>query len=233
MTININPIAGKAALDTAPPQQLADLFRAIALGHFIRAMPTPLRGAIPSVAGVNPYVVASAYCITLPDDAKAHSLFRVYARAGTATVGYLTVDNPDSVAANTAPITKHVNITATGDIIFFGADAWTSVDVLYLPEKYDVVEVTLPVVTNAILLPATQGEALFILEAQALVGTTIGSKIVDPPGTAVATGHAALDLGKLNVEFAAADAVTSARVKYAVAASIDINAFLETTSNYF
>jgi len=129
--------------------------------------------------------------------------------------------------------TKNIEIGPTGDLMLLGTDAYTSVDVLYLPEKYDVVEVTLPVVTNAMLLPATQGEALFLLEVQATVGTSIGTKIVDPPGTAVAAGHAALDLAKLNCVFAAGDAVTSARVKYAIAASIDINAFLETASVYF
>ena len=233
MTVNINPAAAKASLDQAPPQQIADLFRAMGLGHFIRAMPTPLRAVVPSAVTVNPYVAASVLCITLPDDAKAHSLFRVYARSGTAAAGPLTVDNPDTYVANGNPATLHCTVAPTGDLIFHGADAWTSIDLLYLPEKYDVFEVTLPVVSNDILLPSGNGEALFILEAQALVGTSIGNKIVDPPGTAVAAGHAALDLAKLNAVFNAADAVTSARVKYAALATIDINSFLETANVYF
>ncbi len=233
MTININPIAGKASLDTAPPQQVPDLLRAIAFGHFVRAMPTALRAVLPTTGGTNPYVLATNATITLPDDAKAHSIFRAYGRVGTAAAGPLTVDNPDTYSATVALTTKNIAVTPTGDIALLSTDAYTSVDLLYLPEKYDAYEVTLPVASNDILLPTAQGEVIFIMEVQALVGTTIGNKIVDPPGTAPGTGHAALDLAKLNCVFNAGDAVTSARVKYATAAIIDVNAFLETVSNYF
>lgn len=237
MAITINSTAGKAALDTSPPQQVFDLLRAMAFGHLVRAMPTPRRGVAPSLAGVNPYVAAANASIILPDDAKAHSIFRAYGRAsGSAALGPLTVANPDGYAANGAVTTKNIEVAPTGDIMLLGTDLYTSVDLLYLPEKYDVVELTIPVTTaNTILMPTTFGEILFLLEVQAVTGTTIGTKIVDPPlATApVTAGHASLDLGKLNVLFTVADAVTSARVKFAVAATIDIDAFLTSTSVYF
>jgi hypothetical protein len=238
MTINVQANSGKAALDTATPAQLPDIFRAIGLGHILRALPTMRRAVVPSLAGVYPYAPVAAECIALPDDAKAAVVLTAYARAGTATAGGLTViASPNTVVlANMNPATLNVLVGPTGDLLFHGADAWTSVDVLYIPAVYDVYEATITVVasTGIGLLPTGNGEVLFMLEAEALVGTTIGKKIVDPPlATAPATAHAGLDLAKLNAQFAVADAVTSARVKYAAASLIDVDAFLTATSNIY
>ncbi len=230
MAISTVATALKAQLDGASPGVLADMLRALKIGSMLRAMPTPRRQAAPSAAGAYPYVAAAAGCLAMPDDAKAHALFRAYARSGTGTVGALTVDAPDAYAANANPAAGHCVVGPTGDILFNGTDAWTSVDLMYLPEKYDTFELTLPVASNTLTLPTALPKALLAMEIEALAGTSVGKKIVDPPGTAVAAGHAALNAAKLAVVFQATDAVTSARVKFAATAAVDVDALLETAS---
>jgi hypothetical protein len=233
MTISVNASALKAALNSASPGVLADMFRAMGLGDFVRSMPTRLRNKNPGAVATNPYVAAAAQCLTLPDDAKALFIYRAYARVGTGTAGPLTIDSADAYTANANPAASHIVVGPTGDLLMHGADAWTSIDVVYLPEKYDIKESTLPVTAGNTTWtpPASFGEVLSVLEVEAILPTDT-KLIVDPPGTAPAAGHAALDLAKATVQFHAADAVTSARVKYAVASAIDVDALLEAVSNF-
>lgn len=232
MTININAAAGKAALDAPLPQQMADMMKSMGFGHFVRSMPIRLIGLVPGAAASNPYVAAAALPVTLPDDAKAALIHRAYARAGTGTLAALTIDTPDPTGAAAAPAAGHCAISPSGDLVFNGTDAFTSVDVLYLPEKYEVMEFILPVASNALTLPTGFGGVLLLLEAEGLLPTD-AKLIVDAPATSVAAGHAALNAAKTSVAFNSAAAFTSARVKVAVQASIDLNAFLTQTQVYF
>jgi hypothetical protein len=237
MTININSAAFKAALDTMNANQMADMLRAMTFGHFVRQQRAQLYAAVPLLAGVNPYVPAASQTLTLPDDAKATTMARVYARVGTAACGPVIVDNPDSFVATT-PAAGHCTIAATGDLIFNAADAWTSIDVLYHPAIYDVIEVTMPVVGNAIAWPpsgvAAAQEALFLMEAEGVLPANGHKLIIDAPAAAqVTANHACLNLAKSSVLLTAGDAWTSVRLKMAVAPFLDINALLETTSNFF
>lgn len=235
MTINISTSAGKASLDTAPAGQIADLLRAMSFGHFVRAMPARLVGLVPVAATVNPYVNASAQSVPLPDDAKAAFIFRAYGRAGSGTLAALTIDTPDPTGAAANPSAGHIAFSPNGDIVVNAGDAWTALDVLYMPEKYDVVELTLPVGSSntTLVLPTSLPPVLFLMEAEGTAPTD-AKLIVDAAGTPTpGAGHAALDAGKLNVIFHGATGYTQARVKLAVAASLDLNAFLESTSNFF
>jgi hypothetical protein len=237
MTITTLTTAGVAALNGANPNNISDELRAMLFGSFVRAMPIPLRNQVPLAAAADPYVLATLQAIYLPDDAKANSIFRAYGRtAGSATPGEIA---PKATAGSpyTTPTTGTVGVAPNGDIVFLATDQWTNVDVLYLPEKYDVYEATaLSAASSVVTLPTawtTQG-VVFMLEAQANTGTVTGAKIVLAPSNSApgTTGQANLNLAKTQVLFTVADAVTQARIKIGLCNGTDLNAFLETAQNF-
>jgi hypothetical protein len=72
---------------------------------------------------------------------------------------------------------------------------------------------------------------VLLMEAESLAGTLVAKMhVIKEAAGAPATTLARLDLAKLNVQFAVADAVTSARVKLAVVSAIDVDALLEAAS---
>jgi hypothetical protein len=237
MTISVVSTAGVGALNNVNLNQLAEALRAMGFGSFVRSMPTALNGRVPLAAAVNPYVAAAAIALTLPDDAKAAFLFRGYGRVGTAAPIELVVDAAQTGAAAN-PAANHVGISPSGDLVLHGADAWTLVDLLYLPAKYDVQELSLPIAASAITLPSSGKflKPVLLLEAEITASSIpggIGKKIVDGAGTAPAAGHAALDTAKLLVEFNAADTLTgTARVKWGTYNVLDLDTFLETAQNF-
>jgi hypothetical protein len=231
MSLTTSPTSLKNQLDGANPTPLADMLRAVKIGSVLRALPTELNGKAPLAVTVDPYVAAAAIALSMPDDAKAAFLFRGYGRAGTATPIELVVDAAQTGAAAN-PAANHVGISPNGDLVFHGADAWTSVDLLYLPGKYDVVELTLPVVGSSMAIPATF-KAMYLFEAEVTVGVVVGKKIIDGPATATALGHVELDAAKANVIFNAGDVVAgTARVKFGVYSATDVDALLEAVSNF-
>lgn len=233
MTITVKDDALVAELNRAKPGNLADMLRLVGFGSMVRGFRTHLRGkAMDGVAATNKYVLAAAFSVTLPDDAKASDIVKAYARAGTGTKGPLTIDGGGDGFSGSEPAAGHVAVAPNGDLLFNHTDAWTSVDVVYVPEKYDIVELPLPVASNALTLPTTLGAGLFLLEVESLAGTVVSKMIVDKPGTSVAAGHAAMSLDKLTVNFQATDAVTSARVKFGVYSKINVDSLLETSQNY-
>jgi hypothetical protein len=218
MSLSSSPTSLKARLDAANPNTLPSNLQTLKIGSVLAAIPTTLRK---KAAVASPYALAAELVVALPEDAKAGTIFSAYARAGTGTLG------PLSVVVGATPVAGQIAVAPSGDIATAVADAWTSLDVTYLPEKYDTMELTLPVVADVLVLPApalTAG-AVFMLEAESLAGAP-GKKIVLAPGAVPAAGQAALSLDKLTVVFAAADVVTSARVKLAVG-SLDVQALLE------
>lgn len=243
MTIQGNAASLRLAANRVDPNKLPDILRSVNFGDMLRALPVALRGitldgsvgvAGAPVAATNKYVLAAAHSETLPDDAKAARIVRVYARSGSGTLGPLVIDGPlgyDSFTGS-EPAAGHCTISPTGDLLFQHADAWTSVDVVYEPEKFVMYEQTLAAASNQITMPTAPGLILFVSEVEALIGTSVGKKIVDVVGTAPAAGHAALDLAKLVLKFQATDAVTQARVKWGVIPAVDLNALLEAASNF-
>lgn len=214
----------KNLINQGDPNHLGDQFRALALGDVIRASPTFLRKKAPVA---NAGVLATLLALVLPDDAKGLSIFRATARAGTVT-GELT-----PVAYGVTPTTGQIAVAPNGDIVTLAADAITDLDCFYLPEKYDLYELTLPVATHVATIPAafTAKGVSLLLEAIALAGTATGKKIILAPGAgAPAAGQARLNVAKSTVTFAAADAVTSCTIKFAVACAVDADALLTATS---
>lgn len=220
----------KDRINAADLNQLASLFRTIRLGDILLAEKQFLARKAPAV---NAYNLSTVQCITLPDDAKAYSLTRVYARAGTAGTGEMTI-----AAVNATPTTGQVAITPNGDIGFLGTDAITDVDVMYEPMKMDVIELTLPVVpgTGVCAIPTVYTAAprgiVMLLEAESLAGTLVAKMIVLANGSAPATTKANLSVAKSQVQFAVADAVTLARVKLGLVPAVDLSATLTTLSTY-
>jgi len=213
----------KEAINRAQLGTLADAFRKLGIGDILRALPTQLIGVAPATG--NLYVGSPMHVITLPTDAKAIACLAVYARAGGGTLGPLVANT------HTAPDAGSYFVNPTGDIEFAVADAWTKLDLVYFPAKVDRYEMTLPVAANTATLQAayTAKGVQLAMQIESLAGTLVSKMIVDPPGTAPATGHAALNLAKTTIAFNAADVVTSCRVLLGVGPAIDVNALLEET----
>jgi hypothetical protein len=213
----------KHALNRANPNTLASNLASIALGDVLRSLPTQLRAVAPVL---DPYGPASNTSIVLPDDAKAAVIFRAFARAGTATSVELTVE-----ATAVSVSTGQCCVSPDGNIIFYAADAWTSVDVLYLPAHQRVIEVTLPVVSGVVTLPVGVGVACELLEAQRADTSTANLIVALPAATNTTTGSAHLNLLKTTVLLDSADSATSVRLKLGVVNKVDVNALLEAASN--
>jgi hypothetical protein len=224
MSLTSNPTSLKTQLDAANPNTLPSKLQQLKAGSIFAAIPTSLRK---KTTAADPYALVAVRVVSLPEDVKAGSIFTAYARAGAGTLGPLTV-----LDVGVTPVAGQVAVAPNGDIATAVADAWTSLDVVYLPEKYDVAEITLPVTLGVMTLPPalTTPGVVLMMEAEALAAGATGKKIILIPGSAPAAGQAALNLAKTTVVFAAADVVTSARVKVAVSASVDVQALLEAAS---
>lgn len=226
MTISTSATSLKSVLDNANPNTLADKFRALKIGSCIRAMTTFLRKKVPAASS---YQLATLHAHVLPDDAKASTILRAFSRTGGVT-GELVVK-----LYGVTPGTGEIAVGPNGDIVVLAADAITSLDVTYQPEKQDVYELTLdvPAATGICAIPASfvsQG-VINLLEAEALTGTVTGRKIVLVPGAAPATTQARLSAAKNTVLFnLATDVVTSARIKFSVVPTTDVDALLTAES---
>ena len=212
--------AMKQAFNRSNPNSLPSLLAAFAFGDFLRTMPTQLRGAVPAA---DPYSGATV-ALVLPDDAKASSIFYAYARAGAGTLGTLSVQ-----PAGTALAAGQCAVGRDGNILFYAADAWTSVDVRYLPKEEDVVELILPVAAGVVTIPATFA-ASSLLEVQRQDTSTAALVVTVEAATNTTTGTACLNLAKTQVLLDSADGATSVRVKLGVACATNRNALLEAAS---
>lgn len=239
----LNPAANantlKQRLDQADPNTLADAARAVRFGTILRqAMMVSLRRKNPDSPASNesnPYQLATLNTLSLADDAKANTILRAYARATAAagTLGEMTVE-----PYGTTPADAQIAVAPNGDIVFLESSEYTDVDVVYLPEMCDVVELTLPVAANSLAIPAQFANApsgtVLLMEAESLAGTLVSKLIVTvPASTNAGTGKANLDVAKQHVLFANADAVTQARVKLGICWAVDVDALLEATSTIF
>lgn len=201
-----------ASLNRADPNTIADVLRQIAFGRvMVGQIPQCIRRKDGSVN--SPYNLATLGTIVLPNEAKAASIVRATAIAGTAAAGELAAQ-----AFGATPATTQIAVAPNGDLVFLLTDAYTAVDVTYIPERGFSVETFFPVVSNVLTLPNSvvgggKGVAL-LTEAEAVSGTSTGKKIILVPGSgAPSAGQCRLNLAKTTVTFATADAVTRARVK--------------------
>lgn len=246
----------REALNRADPNVLADIFRGTALGDVLRGLPVYLRAVAPQLAGVVPQQLSTLACIQLPQDAKAAILHRVTVRTtGSAAVGEYTI-----VAYGTTPTSTQCAIAPNGDIVFLGTDLVTSVDVVYTPQKGDVLgnnansklgitSLSLAAPSGISTIPAPYaGKVIALLQANATTATITGQKIILVPAAGVvATTKAALsqDGTKIYWNFGT-DVVTAGTVDLLVAsglvsslqlpnapagATTDLNAVLEAANS--
>lgn len=203
----------------------------LAFGDVVRALPVCLRKQVPIEGAAANGNLTTVDVIKLPDDAKAAFVHRAAVRAG-GSVGEFT---PAAPHYGDTPATTEFAITPCGDIAFLGTDAITDVDVVYTPEKGDVVEFEGALATGVLTLPAkwTERGVVLLLEAEITAGTVTGDKIILVPlaggGAGLpAAGRAQLTSNKSTVSFNnATDAGTKARVKCLIASEVDVNTLLE------
>lgn len=227
----------KDQFNNADENGLSARFQQFRLGDVLRALPTFLRSQVPTAGTVATGNLTTVDVIKLPTDAKAASILRCTVRAG-GSVGEFTNAAPDAT-----PTTTQCGITPCGDIAFVHTtDLVTDVDVVYQPQRGEVVEAILTPATGVCTLPAawTARGVILLLEAEVLAGVTLGGKTVLTPlaggGAGLpATTKAQLTSNKTTASFNnATDAPTSCRVKclIATAAAEDMNALLAATATY-
>lgn len=200
------------AVDRGNLGQMGDSFRTIKLGSALLAMLVATGYAlVPTVALTGKPVTVDT--IALPNKAKAQVILSAYARAGTGTKGPLTV-----VASGTIPSAGEIAVSPDGDIVTAAADAWTLVDVMYVPAYGDVVEdLELTVSSNTATFPARyQDKVVALLKAEALTGTVTGRQYIDKPGASLSSQECALALTKNSVAFKNTDGVTSCKLTFLV-----------------
>lgn len=215
-------------LNKADPNTLADQARTLLMGDlFLGQMNQTKRKLNPTALGVGSYTLATLHALQVPDRSRAAVVHRATVRAGGVT-GELT-----PVAYGATPTTGQIAVAPNGDVVVLAADAITDMDLVYTPERGEIVNVTFPVVSNVLTFPTSgiwaRGISL-LLEAEAITGTSTGKKIVLVPGNgATAAGNAKLNIAKGTVIFNGTDAVTRARVKVLIGATL--TADLQTALN--
>lgn len=206
------------SLNRSDPNTAHDIFRTILLG----AVLSTLRAVIRAVAPVSNTIV-------LPNMAKAKRVLSAYARAGAGTLGELTVS-----ATPATPAAGEVGWSATGNILFNAADAWTSVDVEFEP-MVNVAEFTAegyPIAAGVMAVPQAAQPAVMLLEVVAYDALGAATTVtILPPGTVPAAGQCALDLAKANVAFFAADGFVRADVTM-LKGGVNVTATLEGLSTF-
>jgi hypothetical protein len=221
-----NDGTARNAFDKADPNTLADLFRQIALGSLLQGQLTQVRrGVSPHALGISSYTPATVDALHLPDTGRACVIHRATVRG----VGELTID-----AFGTTPSTGHIAVAPNGDIVTLTSDNYADLDVVYTPERGDVVEIYMPVASNAIVIPTsiTARKVVLLLEAESLEGTLVSKlKVLVPSDTNSTSGAACLNLARSSVVFASANAITRARVKFLVRAKEDLCTVLEANSS--
>jgi hypothetical protein len=216
----------KNILDRAEPGKLADYLRSIQFGSLLRgSIVHQLVKRVP-VANTGYTFGANMSAVPVDESGAALKVLAAYSRAGTFT-GAMTVD-ADYVTTDVA--SGHIGVGPNGEINVLTADAITLIDVWYIPLRYKVVEFTGAPATGLLSIPATVAPngILKLLEAEALAGSVVGKKKIriptdGLPATTLAQLKVALDVVQFNN---ATDAVTSARVKLAIAPSVDLDSML-------
>jgi hypothetical protein len=200
------------ALNRANPNGFADIAHAVALGDLLtQHMPRVVRGNVPAAAALTSQAGLSEDSIVLPPLCKAGRIRRGWARSTGAagTLGELTV-----TALGADPGAGEIAVAPNGDIVFRAIDAYTSVDVDYMPEKGRLVTLTGVVVvpgTGVCTLPLAVRNAnpIKLVSAVATAGGVVAAKTVGwRAAVAPATTFACLSTLGTIVYFAIADAVT-------------------------
>lgn len=185
----------KELLNQANPNNVSELMQRLPAGNAFAQGPQFARGPV------------TGNVLVLPESAKARAVTACYVSAGTETGEF------SPVAKGTTPATGEVSINSAGNIQFLAADAVSEAEVHYIPVEGAIREVELGVASNVATLPGGTG-AVQLLEVESLAGTLTGTLAIAGRAATPTTGQAASDLAGTGVAFAAADAVTRARIKY-------------------
>lgn len=217
------------SLNRTNPNSINDALRKIRFGDFLMGQTIQARRAVNmDLQGVSAYNVATLDTLVLPDLSKAALILRATSRAGGVT-GELTI-----VAYGTTPTAGQIAVAPNGNIVTLGSDAVTDLDIVYAPERGDVIDAVFPVVSGVLTLPTTGAYArkpILLLEAEGIEGSVLGKKIVLTPGTTPATLQARLNVAKTQVLFnSGTDALTRARVKMLVAPAFDFQAIVTSSA---
>ena len=215
----------KEAFNNANPNTLPTLLSRAKLGNLLRTFNVQLVKAVPAAAPLSlaQPQLATLHKVILPDDAHASSIRQAWSRAGTVT-GRLVPQAPDAT-----PTTGQIGVAPNGDITVLAADAITSLDVEYEPLKYDMFLYEGPVVAHDLALPAAHVArgVLMLIAADGTLGAQTGRKIVVAAGARTTTDtHVNMDVTKTLVQFDATDAITYAKVIYAVAPEYNLHVAL-------
>lgn len=224
------------SLNRASPDTLPDQLRVLELGNLLAGqIPQVARGLNMVAKGVSLYNISTVQVFAPEGHQAGAAILRATVTAGGVT-GELT-----PVAYGATPATTQIAVAPNGSIVTLAADAITGLDVTYIPERGDVVEFTATVVADAVVLSrflglkndgTTPRKAVMVLEVDALAGAVVGKTRILVPGAAPATTQSRLNVAKDSVLFAAADAVTKARVKVLVTAAADLTNYLTGTDTF-
>lgn len=192
----------RQALTNSNPNSAAAALQELDAGQAFSAIPQLIQGTV--VGNV----------LVLPELEKAAVILAAYGWGTTS--GPKTPLAPFSLAA---VATTECSITGAGDINFFGTDAITEAWAMYIPyQGLKVFEEELTVASDAALLPSGR-KAQVLLSAVSLTGTLLGAltprkRALAQPSTGLASIGGTATVGSDKIWFAAADAVTKARVRY-------------------
>lgn len=189
-------------LNEANPNRIDSGLQQSRLGSALALLPRFIKGTVTS--GI----------LTLPENARAGAILAARVTAGT-TLGPKSPVVPAATASG-IPATTNVTTSPEGHISFnVATDAPTAAEAIYVPEEGDVVEDVIPVVPGTgVGTPLASRQARRLLSATVLTGGVTGDCIVDQRGFAVATTKHVAAKEDGTIQFLAADAVTSARVRY-------------------
>jgi hypothetical protein len=153
----------------------------------------------------------TANTIVLPEGAKAYSIIRAYASAGTVT-GHFT-----SAVFPVAPATTQVGISATGDILFFATDAVTRAEVEYVGVEGNIISAT--AIISAGLAPIPSGSRARLLLSASAAGAT---RVVLHRGVAPAVTDASIAVVGTSITFNVADNGKAATFRYVEMPAVSI-----------
>lgn len=186
----------KAALSEADPNILSDALRLAKFGTQLQAATAQLRAAVAS------------NITALPEGLRAQALLYAYVTVGTLT-GLMTV-----VATGTTPTTGQVSINLNGQVVFAAADAVTEAELVFVPFAGDIIEevVALNAAGLGTLLGGRAGKLL--LSGEVLSGASAGLKTNIARAGAPSAAQVCLTASGKGVQFNAAAASVTARVRY-------------------
>lgn len=221
----------REALNRANPNDAWDRARLLELGELLSGhLPQHLRRKDPAASA---YVDSTLLSVALPGASKACAILRATSIVGGVT-GELVVK-----LFGVTPGSGEIAVAPNGDIVTLAADAITSLDVSYVPERGEEVEIEIPVdpATGFLEIPQRYVDrgVILLTEAEITEGTLAQKmEILMPASSAPATTNARLSLQKSRVHFAVADAATKARVRFLLAPSTanDLATALHTVATF-